>query len=91
MTTNPVKLDKSNSSSNYYENNIINSRWVSNDKLKLVKVTSSCDNFIEYIEAGAIKKVKSDDFENEFKEIDLDTRLYNGIPTSYIGNDSIWF
>lgn len=91
MSNNSVKLEKSNNSSNCYENNKINSRWVSNDKLKLVKVISSCDNFVEYIESGVIKKVKSDDFENEFKEIDLDTRLYNGIPTSYIGNDPIWF
>jgi len=91
MATNNIKLEKSNSSSNCYENNIIHTIWVSNDQLKLVKVTSSCDNFIEYIEAGAIKNVKSDDFENDFKEVDLDTRLYNGIPTSYMGNDPIWF
>jgi len=91
MSNNHPKLEKSNNSRNCYENNIINSRWVSNDQLKLVKVTSSCDNFVEYIEAGCIKKVKSDEFEKKFKEVDLDTRLYNGIPTSYVGNDPIWF
>lgn len=91
MATNNIKLEKSNSSSNCYENNIIDSIWVSNDQLKLVKVISSCDNFIEYNEAGTIKKVKSHDFENEFKEVDVDTRLHNGIPTSYMGNDPIWF
>lgn len=91
MATNNIKLEKSNSSSNCYENNIIHSRWVSNDQLKLVKVTSSFDNFIEYSEAGSIKKVKSHDFEKEFKQVDLDSRIYNGIPISYMGNDPIWF
>ena len=31
MSNNSVKLEKSNNSSNCYENNKINSRWVSND------------------------------------------------------------
>lgn len=73
------------------KNNLNNTLWLSNDNLKMVKVLSSTENFVEFSEAGTIKKVKSDDFQSDFNQIDLDTRLYNGIPTSYLGNDPIWF
>ena len=73
------------------KNNLNNTLWLSNDNLKMVKVLSSTENFVEFSEAGTIKKVKSDDFQYNFNQIDLDTRFYNGIPTSYLGNDPIWF
>lgn len=76
---------------NSSKNNLSNTIWLSNDNFKMVKVLSSTENFVEFLEAGTIKKVKSDDFESNYNEIDLDTKLYNGIPTSYLGNDPVWF
>lgn len=76
---------------NSSKNNLSNTIWLSNDNFKMVKVLSSTENFVEFLEAGTIKKVKSDDFEFNYNEIDLDTKLYNGIPTSYLGNDPVWF
>jgi hypothetical protein len=76
---------------NSSKNNLSNTIWLSNDNFKMVKVLSSTKNFLEFSEAGTIKKVKSDDFESNYNEIDLDTKLYNGIPTSYLGNDPVWF
>ena len=82
-----INYDNSSNTENLYKFD----KWLSNNKLKLVKITRSFDNFVEYNDSGNITKIKSSDFLNNFKPVDLDMTLYNGIPQSYLGDGPIWF
>ena len=82
-----INYDNSSNTENLYKFD----KWLSNNKLKLVKITRSFDNFVEYNDSGNITKIKSSDFLNNFKPVDLDMTLHNGIPQSYLGDGPIWF
>ena len=91
MFNSPINPESQIQDKNSSEDLSIYPRWISNDKLKLVKITNSSNNFVEYCESGNINKIKSDEFLTNFKAVDLDTTLYNGIPLSYLGDYPIWF
>jgi hypothetical protein len=82
-----IDYDISSKSGKLYEFD----KWMSNDNLKLVKITKSSNDIVEYSESGRIKKIGSDEFLDNFKPVDLDTSLHNGIPNAYMGNEPIWF
>ena len=77
--------------SNKLQNLLEFDRWLSNDNFKLVKVTKSCPDFVEYHDHDGIRKINSKEFVSNFKPVDLDTTLHNNIPNSYMGDNPIWF
>ena len=72
-----------------------NSKWLSNDRLKIVGVISSNNDLTKYIEYPSsdnmiIKKTSSKEFCKNFEEIDMDTSLSGGLPKHYMG-EPVWF
>lgn len=72
----------------------IESKWLSNDRLKIVGVISSNNGLTKYFEYPSnnmmIKSTSSKEFVKNFEEIDMDTSLSDGLPKNYIG-EPVWF
>ena len=49
-----INYDNSSNTENLYKFD----KWLSNNKLKLVKITRSFENFVEYNDSGNIVKIK---------------------------------
>lgn len=67
----------------------VKSKWVSHDNLQYVEVVSINKSNVFYKDvisnSNMIRSNSFNDFIKYNKLVDLDTPLYNGIPTFYIG------